>query len=515
MDFKDIFFQRLDGFASSPFLFIGSGFSFRYIQTEKWEQLLRKYSNQMGIPFEKYRSYAGGNWPKVGSYIANDYHKYWFESTETEDERNTNLQEMVNMSSPLKVSVSNYLKKASENEIPEGLLTEIALLRNAKINGIITTNYDLLCEKIYPDFKIYKSQQELIFSSLQEIGEIYKIHGCCSEPNSLVITEEDYYQYNEKNAYLAAKLLTVFLEHPTIFFGYSISDQNVRTILSSIVKCLDQSQVNELSHRLFFVEYVHDHNGDPILDKFEFEIGGQILPLTRIRCKEYIQILEVLTTLNQKFPASLFRKIKEHIYELVLTNDPSEKITAMNFDSNTDLEKVDVVIGIGVSENIGVKEKNEKSYETFTRFDIAEDILFNNKEFDINELTTKTLPKLIKAKSWIPVCKYYSQIEDKDTLDIKITNAAIRNLEGWKDGNTYSYKKVSINETYKDIQSIIEQNSPDKALNIILLLDIEKIDVEILESFLKDNFKLTTDRQNSSYYMKLLCLYDRLKYCPE
>ena len=43
MSFKDDFFVRLDGFASSPFLFIGSGFSFKYIQSEKWEGLLRKY----------------------------------------------------------------------------------------------------------------------------------------------------------------------------------------------------------------------------------------------------------------------------------------------------------------------------------------------------------------------------------------------------------------------------------------------------------------------------------------
>src|SRR5690606_26648612 len=144
------------------------------------------------------------------------------------------LQDMVDYSSPLKVSVSRHLLSLTQNDSDEDLRNEIAKLKTARVNGIITTNYDLLCEQIFPQFKVYKSQSELIFSPLQEVGEIYKIHGCCTEPNSIVITEDDYHEYNRKNAYIAAKLLTVFLEHPTIFMGYSISDENIRTILSSI-----------------------------------------------------------------------------------------------------------------------------------------------------------------------------------------------------------------------------------------------------------------------------------------
>lgn len=504
MSFKEEFYNRLDEFASSPFLFIGSGFSFKYINTENWEGLLRKYSGMMNKPFERYRSLANGNWPKVGSLIARDYHTHWFDSPDLEAEKNQNLQEMVSFSSPLKVSVSSYLKDVSEKPFSENVQTDIQLLKAAKINGIITTNYDLLCENIFPDFKVYKSQQELIFSPLQEIGEIYKIHGCCTEPNSLVITEEDYLDYNEKNAYLAAKLLTVFLEHPTIFMGYSISDKNVRNILSSIIKCLDQNQVNQLSNRLFFVEYVHDHKGEPTIDKYEFEIGGAILPLTRIRTKDYTELLNVLSHLNQKFPAALLRKMKEHIYELVSTNDPTEKIAVVDFDTDTDLDKVDVVIGVGVS------GKSEKSYETFSRFDIAEDILYNNKDFDLNELMSKTLPKLVKATSWTPVCKYYKQLAEHQNVDTKVKSAFNRPIEEWQNANPYSYKANSIRETYSSIKEVIDANPPEKAVKMILLLEIEKIDLKVLLGFLKSNFNLTQDPQHSSYFMKLVCLYDKL-----
>src|SRR5690242_1176204 len=98
MSFKEDFFAKLDEFPSSPFLFVGSGFSLKYIKAEKWEDLLRKYSMNMGKPFERYRSLANGDWPKVGSLIANDYHSYWFDAAELAEERQLNMQEMVSFS---------------------------------------------------------------------------------------------------------------------------------------------------------------------------------------------------------------------------------------------------------------------------------------------------------------------------------------------------------------------------------------------------------------------------------
>jgi len=95
MSFEEKLYNKLDEFASSPFLFIGSGFSRRYLQTENWEGLLRKYAEELETPFEKYRSLAGGDWPRVGKFIAEDYHSYWFDVDEKEEERNLHLQDMV------------------------------------------------------------------------------------------------------------------------------------------------------------------------------------------------------------------------------------------------------------------------------------------------------------------------------------------------------------------------------------------------------------------------------------
>lgn len=509
MTFKEQFYILLDQFHSSPFLFLGSGFSFRYLNTDRWENLLRKFSNEINVAFEKYRSGAASNLPKVGSLLAKDYHTAWFESDIFKEQREIYKQEMIDIDSPLKASISNLLKDASSNKIPEDLEAEIEFLKSAKIDGIITTNYDLLCERIFPEFTAYKSQRELIFSTIHEVGEIYKIHGCCSEPNSIVLTAEDYKDFDDNNSYLAAKLLTVFLEHPTIFIGYSLTDSNVRLILRSIIKCLDQAQINELSKRLFFVQFNPNVVGEPLIEKYELEIGGGILPLTRISANSYSLIYEVLTNLTQKFSATILRKIKKHIYELILTNDPAGKIKVVDFDNDIDLDSVDVVIGVGISEGNGVK-----GYEAFTRFDIANDFLDNTNAFNPLELCNKSLSKMVKGRQWMPICKYVTAVDNKEDIDKNLLSAYGRPIVDWKTGNPYVYKRESINDSYSSMDELILHNPPEKSLSLILLLNFEKIDLDSLKNFLLENRNLMRKNALTSHYMKLLSLYDRLVYNP-
>lgn len=42
-----------------------------------------------------------------------------------------------------------------------------------------------------------------------------------------MINKEDYLRFQEKSAYLAAKLMTIFMEYPIIFLRYSINDSNI------------------------------------------------------------------------------------------------------------------------------------------------------------------------------------------------------------------------------------------------------------------------------------------------
>ena len=51
--------------------------------------------------------------------------------------------------------------------------------------------------------------------------------------------------FEKKNPYLAAKLLTIFTEHPIIFIGYSLTDENILKILNSIAQCLTSDNLQD------------------------------------------------------------------------------------------------------------------------------------------------------------------------------------------------------------------------------------------------------------------------------
>jgi hypothetical protein len=178
----------------------------------------------------------------------------------------------------------------------------------------------------FSDYEVFIGQDELIFSATQGIGEIYKIHGSCSRPNSVVLTDEDYTRFHERNPYLAAKLLTTFVEHPIIFLGYSLSDGNVRSVLRAIASCLTTTTITELRNRLVFIQW--EPGKSEVNTDATFVIDGFTLPVVTLRTGELLPIFAALSETERRFPAKLLRRLKRHVYELVLTNNAREKIVS-------------------------------------------------------------------------------------------------------------------------------------------------------------------------------------------
>jgi hypothetical protein len=77
------------------------------------------------------------------------------------------------------------------------LAQELVALRNIKPHAIITTNYDQFLETIFPDYHPIVGQQ-IIRGAAVSVGEIFKIHGCVSDPNSLVLTQSVYDGFTKK-----------------------------------------------------------------------------------------------------------------------------------------------------------------------------------------------------------------------------------------------------------------------------------------------------------------------------
>ena len=255
MDIKETLEKILKNFTSAPFLFIGSGLSRRYIGLEDWKGLLQKFCSDNGLNFDYYYSTSNSNLPKTAKLLAKDFSEIWWKNDKFLDSRNEYKAYgiMEHESSPLKYEICKYLKTKSIIDDQE-LKNEVEELKKANIDGIITTNWDNFIEGLFQDYDVYFSQDDLINSIVQEIGEIYKIHGSVDDFNTLILTDEDYDSFTKKNAYLAAKLLSIFIEHPIFFLGYSISDSNIQEILKSIATCISHEGLKKLENSIFLVE---------------------------------------------------------------------------------------------------------------------------------------------------------------------------------------------------------------------------------------------------------------------
>lgn len=192
----------------------------RYINAETWNDLLSKMTIDLGLPrpYEYYLSNADYDLPKVASLMGKEFNSSWWSNKEFKSSREEYSKQAKSTFSPLKFEICQYLLK-KQAKILTDLEPEINIFKKIKIDGVITTNWDTLLEAFFPDFKTYVGQDELIFSEIYSVGEIYKIHGSLTNPESLTLTDEDYEVFHQRNPYLAAKLLTIFVEHPHCFHG--------------------------------------------------------------------------------------------------------------------------------------------------------------------------------------------------------------------------------------------------------------------------------------------------------
>jgi len=517
MSFESDFESHLKKFNTSPYLFIGSGFSSRYINNEGWAQLLTNVCLELQLKsnFHYYKSKCSNDLTAVATLMANDLFEDWWKDGRFSESRNEFQEHVNDPESPLKYEICKYLSK-NKMLINTDVESEYRLLKKINIEGIITTNWDLLLEKTFPEFNVFIGQDKLIFNNLIDVGEIYKIHGCTSKANSLVVTSNDYEQFHQKNPYLAAKLLTFFMEHPIIFLGYNIGDSNIHSILSSIIKILDKKTIDKLKDRLIFCE--RDTTiSETIISDGNYLINELNLPIKKIRYSSLDEVYKVLANNNRKLPIKILRHMKQMVFDFV-TNTKSKSKVYLADDTNLsdlDLEKVEFVYGFGIKENLsllGVKGVNSR--------DLLKDIINEDLQIDSHSLCLTALP--IFQGKYIPYFKYLrlgNLLDENGNIPIndetnELSPAFIEKINSIKIENFYPYQHHSkidhINETYNSINELIAGETEDHAEIYIPLLKIEKINLEELLSYLKDRKLKSEDLK--THIRKLICLYDFLKY---
>lgn len=421
------------------------------------------------------------------------------------------IEQIHNGLSPFKAELASYIKEQTIiNKDYQNEIDKLAEISEKSIAGVITTNYDSFLEDYFKGFVKYVGQSQLIFSAIQGVAEIYKIHGSVEDPGSIVINEEDYVLFEKNSAYLAAKLMTIFMEYPIIFIGYSISDSNVQSILKAIVNCLDIEQIKLLEDRFVFVEYAPGAVGAEVTP-YTIMIEEKALTMKKISLNDFMLLYNALSDKKAKLPVSILRKFKQELYEYTITNVPTAKLRVASIDDDrvTDDE---LVLAIGRASEFGLKGLSGLDGNEWYR-----NIILDDLEFSADELLEHAFPKLItqnsgklpmnkylsEAKKDFPECKEIVQKQDFDSIISKTIKNNRKCL-----GNYQSVMQIWKNE----------KGATSRALRLIAHLKEDQINVEELEEVLKELFERdvnvlqNVNSNERSDIRRVIRIYDYLKW---
>jgi hypothetical protein len=399
------------------------------------------------------------------------------------------------------------LPRSSYNDKYDNEIQDFKILRGHSLAGIITTNYDNLLDEL-TDYKSYIGQTELLASSPIGVGEIYKIHGSINKPESIIITDEDYHNFNDKAQYLSAKLITLFIENPIFFIGYSLNDTDIRNIFNTIIHCFSDSEqtlLNKFSTKMFIIEY--DEKVTLSISDYDY---SENLKLIRITMSDFSIFYKALSKHRQLIPVKLMRKLKSDFCKFAETNIPTTTIQVMDLE-NERLSDKDLAIWIGTQ-----KKVNELTgHVPITRDEIFTDIILDNLSCSANDILNNFFPTYKSNIAQTPPCKYISQ-----ATKIFPSNIVVPNYKS-------SLQKINhVNSiiTDRSIKGIFKLNADlHLIIDYIACLSKDEIIIEDLKDKLEELLteypdifekapKIFKGKAYKTQLRKAIRIYDYLKY---
>ncbi len=391
------------------------------------------------------------------------------------------------------------------------MTSELEILKEAgrwRVSGVITTNYDLLLESVFPEFKVLVGQDDLIFQRTFEVGEIYKIHGSVERPETMVLDEADYKKLADTQDYLAAKLLTIFMEYPIVFIGYSLSDPDIEGILRSIAHCLGPGHLALLRDRFVFVT----RGEDKISTRSISYPGIGEISMTQVETNDFGAVYEAVGQSRCSFSPRVIRELRKSIYEMIDSVEPSGSLVVETGFS--DLERIpegqSFLLGVGVAGSAaghGHMIKAELLYR---------DIVFDDEHVAPKLAVEEYLPNLLGTNSGgLPMYKYLSaysgevldprilkEIDRKKALDDFLNNSLRR-----------SKKSYHLDVGGLSVQLVVREEGAEEAYKKLVLLEEEELDLDELLDYLRG--LIGSDRKiidGNSELKRLIRIYDFLKY---
>jgi hypothetical protein len=306
-----------------PIIFAGSGLSRRWINSPTWVELLEwaiSNCSEVDRPLQFYRQQEP-DLPKIATRIAEIYQSWAWGAGRAQFPKIL-FESSLPRDIYLKHAISQHIKSFG-SVVASGYAKEAEEFSTIRPHAVITTNYDQLVESVLPDYQPVLGEG-LISAPFASIGEIYKIHGTVDKPSSLVLTHNDYEKFGIKRKYLTSKLLTFFVEHPVVFVGYSVEDENIRKILADLDEAVNIT--GGMIANIFFL--TRRGSGEPSTEKILQVSASKGVRVNSIEADDFSWVFKAFAhnaPLSNVNPQVL-RSLLARSYQLVRSDIPRQKM---------------------------------------------------------------------------------------------------------------------------------------------------------------------------------------------
>lgn len=199
--------------------FIGAGFSKAVLNDEgneialSWGNLLKKASGKLCVDYETIWK-TGVGYPEIASAVC----KLNAELAECDY-----AQSLSQLKREIAALTSWYPDKEKREKFSK-------YLECLSPSWIITTNYDMVIESLLTGRSIPLGPNDSL-SSPNGVIPVFHLHGLRTNPEEIIISQEDYVSLFRPTEYRQIKLALTIRESTTLLIGYGLGDVNVLTAL--------------------------------------------------------------------------------------------------------------------------------------------------------------------------------------------------------------------------------------------------------------------------------------------
>lgn len=495
-------------YRNHPVLFIGAGISLRYLNNAfTWDGLLKHISFELKGNNEFYldikaecRENGKYDYTKIATKLEVEFNKILGSERDGKFKEINDIfyneMELENCLSRFKIYISQLVKNLDYKEHMREELSELKKIRK-NIGSVITTNYDKLIEDVF-------GFEELVGNDIllsNPYGSVYKIHGCCINPSKIIITEEDYKYFDEKYELIRAQLLSIFIHNPIIFLGYSIGDENIKSLLKTIFTYVEPNSnaAERIRNNFLLVEYEQGSISHEI-SAHDIDLEGfSTIRINKLKTDDFKAIYKSLSNLSLPVSAMDIRKVQSIVKDIYSgVNDDGTSIKVDITEDIDSLNNNDKILVIGSSKSISYEHKNSSS--------------FNSEYFDIVEESNHNLIMLIdkiniSTQQWFPIYAF------------NIINPNLRKATILKEQQT---RKITdyldtlptiVKNGHTTLQKIFDDEAiaQTNEVNAILWSTWnDQLSLDDVENFLKK----MPDKKGTGY-RRLLCIYDYKRYSTQ